>query len=153
MRQLCVLLLVALARGYQCNQLVPEEDLLYDVFPKGFLWGVGTSAYQVEGGWDEGGKGLSNWDVWTNTSGTISDGSDGRVAADSYHKFREDVGLVAGMGLNVYRFSIAWARVMPEGTGPINMEGITYYAELMQELMAKGIMPMVTLSHFDMPYR
>ena len=104
MRQSIFILLLPIAfESSKCNQLVPEEDLLYDVFPKGFLWGAGTSAYQVEGGWNEGGKGLSNWDVWTNTSDKIADGSNGRVAADSYHKFREDVSLVSSMGLNIYR--------------------------------------------------
>ena len=95
------------------GKLVPEEELLYETFPEDFLWGVASSAYQVEGGWDEGGKGLSNWDVWTQDPGNTEDHSTWQVAADSFNKYREDVQLVADMGVGVYRVSVAWARIIP----------------------------------------
>jgi len=129
-----------------------DGELLYSQFPQGFMWGAGTSSYQVEGGWNEDGKGLSNWDVWANTTGNVIDGSDGRVACDSYHKFKQDVALVAGMGLNVYRFSLAWSRIIPDGTGEVNMAGIKYYQDLLQECKNHGIRPLVDLFHNDMPY-
>ena len=99
MRLLASPLLLTLAvLGYN-----PEEDLLYDHFPDGFVWGAATAAYQIEGGWNEDGKGLSIWDVFTRINGTIKDGSSGDVACDSYHKYQEDVQLLANMGLNSYR--------------------------------------------------
>merc|ERR1711892_1544855 len=133
-------------------KLIPEEDLLYETFPDDFLWGVASSAYQVEGGWDEGGKGLSNWDVWTQDPNNTADQSSGQIAADSFHKYKEDVQLVADMGVGAYRVSVNWARIIPEGVGEINKEGIEYYRSLFEELASFNISPMVTLSHFDMPY-
>ena len=105
-------------------KLDPEDEMLYDAFPEYFLWGAATSSYQVEGGWNEGGKGLNNWDVWTQDpdSGHVSDKSNGQVAADSYHKYKEDVQLIADMGLDVYRMSISWARIIPDGVGEINQQ-------------------------------
>ena len=102
--------------------LDPEEPLLYDSFPDGFVWCVASSAYQVEGGWDEGGKGLSNWDKWTEDPSHTTDSSSGKVSADSYHKYREDVQLAADMGVGVYRVSVAWSRIIPEGLGAVNPE-------------------------------
>ena len=109
---------------YLEGRLVPEDELLYDLFPEGFIWGAATSSYQAEGGWNEGGKGLNNWDVWTEDpeSGHVSDKSNGQVAADSYHKYKEDVKLIADMGLDVYRLSISWARIIPDGVGEVNQE-------------------------------
>ena len=104
-----------------------EEPLLYASFPDGFIWGAATAAYQIEGGWDEGGKGLSIWDLWTLGEGNVADGTTGQVACDSYHRYREDVQLLQEMGLNSYRFSISWSRILPEGTGRINAEGVEYY--------------------------
>ena len=105
-------------------KLDPEDEMLYDKFPEGFLWGAATSSYQVEGGWNDGGKGLNNWDVWTQDpdSGHVSDKTNGQVAADSYHKYKEDVQLIADMGLDVYRMSISWARIIPDGVGEINQQ-------------------------------
>ena len=104
------------------GKLVPEDEILYANFPDNFLWGAATSSYQVEGGWDEGGKGVNNWDVWTEDpeSGHVSDKSNGQISADSYHKYKEDVQLIADMGLDVYRLSISWARIIPDGVGTIN---------------------------------
>ena len=106
------------------GKLVPEDDILYENFPDNFLWGAATSSYQVEGGWDEGGKGLNNWDVWTEDpeSGHVSDKSNGQISADSYHKYKEDAQLIADMGLDVYRLSISWARIIPDGVGTINQQ-------------------------------
>ena len=105
-------------------KLDPEDEMLYDKFPEGFLWGAATSSYQVEGGWNDGGKGLNNWDVWTQDpdSGHVSDKTNGQVAADSYHKYKEDVQLIADMELDVYRMSISWARIIPDGVGEINQQ-------------------------------
>ena len=128
-----------------------EEPLLYGSFPEDFMWGAATAAYQIEGGWDEGGKGPSIWDVWTQVEGNVLDGSTGQVACDSYHKYREDVQLLKAMGLNSYRFSISWSRILPEGTGRINAEGVEYYRDLINLLLVSDITPVVTLYHWDLP--
>ena len=112
----------------------PEEPLLFDTFPDDFVWGAATAAYQVEGGWDEDGKGESIWDVFTRDPGNIKDGSDGRVACDSYHQYEADVELLKAMGVNSYRFSISWSRVLPNGVGQPNPEGIAYYKNLITKL-------------------
>lgn len=116
-------------------------------FPKHFLWGSSTSAYQVEGGWNEGGKGLTIQDVKTPPSGT----PDFKVASDHYHRFREDISLFAELGLKSYRFSVAWARILPEGRGVVNEEGVQFYSDLIDELLAHGIEPLLTMYHFDLP--
>ncbi|MER5435830.1 glycoside hydrolase family 1 protein [Streptomyces sp. NPDC002588] len=114
----------------------------------GFLWGASTSAYQVEGGWDADGKGPSVQDARTN----IPEGTtDFRVAGDHYHRYQEDVALFAELGLKAYRFSIAWTRVVPDGDGPENPDGIAFYHRLIDELLAHGIEPVVTMYHFDLP--
>ena len=106
------------------GKLDPEDEMLYDKFPQGFMWGAATSSYQVEGGWNEGGKGLNNWDVWTQDpdSGHVSDKSNGQVSADSYYKYKEDIKLISDMGLDFYRLSISWSRIVPNGVGEINQE-------------------------------
>jgi len=130
-----------------------EEPLYYDTFPEGFLWGTATAAYQVEGAWNEDGKGQSIWDVFSNdpTNGNIVNGDNGRVACDSYHKYKEDVQLLKNMGVNSYRFSIAWTRILPNGIGDVNQLGIDYYNNLINELIANNITPAVTLYHWDLP--
>lgn len=145
MMLLSILLLPAVL-GYKA-----EEELLYDHFPEDFMWGAATAAYQIEGGWDEDGKGLNIWDVFTRVDGTIKDGSSGDVACDSYHKYKEDVQLLKALGLNSYRFSIAWARILPNGVGERNQLGIAYYNNLIDELLANDIVPAVTLYHWDLP--
>lgn len=121
------------------------------IFPKGFVWGSATAAYQVEGGYDADGKGKSIWDVFANTSGKILDGKTGNVACDSYHRWKDDVEALASMKQNGYRYSIAWSRVMPEGTGKISEKGLDYYKRLTDALLEKGIQPCVTLYHWDLP--
>ena len=116
-------------------------------FPKDFLWGASTSAYQVEGASLEDGKGPSCQDVKVVPEGT----SDLKVCADQYHRYKEDIALMAEMGFKTYRFSISWSRIIPEGTGAINPKGIEYYNNVIDECLKYGIEPLVTMFHFDMP--
>ncbi|MDR3437398.1 GH1 family beta-glucosidase [Telmatospirillum sp.] len=120
-------------------------------FPKDFLWGAATAAYQVEGGHDADGKGPSIWDVYSHLPGTTYEGTNGDVAADHYHRYKEDVALMAEMGLKSYRFSISWPRILPKGRGEINEAGIKFYNDLIGELLKYDIKPMVTLYHWDLP--
>jgi beta-glucosidase len=120
-------------------------------FPVDFVWGAATAAYQIEGAANLDGRGESIWDRFAHTPGRIADGSDGDVACDHYHRYREDVGIVAGLGLDAYRFSVAWPRVMPDGTGAVNERGLDFYDRLVDELLARGIAPHATLYHWDLP--
>ena len=120
-------------------------------FPDDFVWGSATSAYQIEGAWQEGGKGPSIWDAFAHTPGTTARGETGNVACDHYHRMHEDVALMAAMGLKAYRFSIAWTRIQPTGTGAPNPEGVRFYSDLIDALLANGITPFVTLYHWDLP--
>ena len=117
-------------------------------FPDGFLWGASTSAYQVEGAWNEDGKGPSVIDTHMHRPDGVADFT---VATDHYHRYAEDVALFAELGLRAYRFSIAWTRIVPDGDGEINPAGLAFYHRLIDELRAKGIEPVVTLYHFDLP--
>ncbi|PAA46689.1 hypothetical protein BOX15_Mlig019828g3 [Macrostomum lignano] len=119
-----------------------------------FIWGTATSSYQIEGAWDVDGKGMSIWDEFVRRNGTtIKDNSTGDIACRSYEKYKEDVQLLKQLGVNGYRFSISWPRVLPNGTlaGGINEKGIQYYVNLVDELLANGIQPMATLYHWDLP--
>ncbi|MGH2538375.1 MAG: GH1 family beta-glucosidase [Candidatus Promineifilaceae bacterium] len=120
-------------------------------FPPDFLWGAATSSYQIEGGWNEDGKGESIWDRFAHTPGKIEDGSDGDVACDHYHRWADDVALMAWMRLRAYRFSVAWPRVQPTGRGPANAAGLDFYSRLVDVLLEAGIQPFVTLYHWDLP--
>ncbi|WVZ86375.1 hypothetical protein U9M48_033167 [Paspalum notatum var. saurae] len=121
-------------------------------FPASFLFGTATSSYQIEGAYLEGNKSLSNWDVFTHVSGTIKDGSTGDTADDHYHRYEVDVELMHSLGVNAYRFSISWARVLPKGRfGKVNQAGIDFYNKLIDSLLLKGIQPFVTLTHYDIP--
>jgi beta-glucosidase len=120
-------------------------------FPADFAWGTATASYQVEGAVREGGRGESIWDAFAATAGAIADGSTGEVADDHFHRFREDVALMAELGVTSYRFSIAWPRIQPDGTGPVNAEGVAFYRALAEELVAHGITPYATLYHWDLP--
>jgi beta-glucosidase len=121
-------------------------------FSKDFLWGVSTASYQIEGAAREDGKGLSVWDDFTSRPGSVIDGSSGDVACDHYHRYRQDIDLMREMGINAYRFSISWPRIIPNGTGEINQKGIAFYSNLIDELLKASIKPMVTLFHWDYPY-
>jgi beta-galactosidase len=120
-------------------------------FPEKFTWGTATASYQIEGGWLEGGKGLSIWDAFAHTPGKIVDGSTGDVACDHVHRYREDVKLMSAMGLKAYRFSLSWPRIMPSGRGRVNPNGIRFYSDLIDTLLDNGITPWVTLYHWDLP--
>lgn len=120
-------------------------------FPSGFRWGVATAAYQVEGAWDEDGKGPSIWDTYAHTPGVIQNGDTGDVANDHYHRYAEDVALMRDLNANAYRFSISWPRILPEGVGAVNERGIDFYSRLVDALLAAGIEPFATLYHWDLP--
>ncbi|XP_078588140.1 lactase/phlorizin hydrolase-like [Branchiostoma floridae x Branchiostoma japonicum] len=122
-------------------------------FPDGFIWSTATASYQIEGGWEADGKGESIWDRFSHTPGKVDRGDTGDVACDSYNKYREDVQLMADLGLKYYRFSLSWTRIFPDGTlasGP-NEAGVAYYNNLIDELVRNGVTPMVTLYHWDLP--
>jgi beta-glucosidase len=121
------------------------------VFPRNFLWGAATAAYQIEGAWQEDGKGESIWDLFAHTPGKIKYGDTGDVACDSYHRWREDITLMRAMNLNSYRFSISWPRIQPLGSGFANSKGLDYYSRLVDALHEAGIRPLVTLYHWDLP--
>jgi len=120
-------------------------------FPKGFFWGTATAAYQIEGAWNEDGKGESIWDHFAHTAGKIKNGETGDMACDSYHRWREDIALMRAMNLNSYRFSISWPRVQPSGSGAANAKGFDYYSRLVDALLEAHIRPFVTLYHWDLP--
>jgi beta-glucosidase len=120
-------------------------------FPEGFIWGASTAAYQIEGAPDADGKGPSVWDTFSHTPGKVHGGDTGDTACDSYHRYREDVALMASLGLKSYRFSISWPRVQPGGRGAANQRGLDYYRALLDELAAHGIAATATLYHWDLP--
>jgi beta-glucosidase len=122
-------------------------------FPDGFLWGVATSAYQIEGATAEGGRGESVWDRFARKPGAIADGSDGSVACDHFHRWREDLALLRDLGVRAYRFSVAWPRVLPLGRGAVSQRGLDFYDALVDALLEAGIRPFVTLHHWDLPQR
>jgi beta-glucosidase len=120
-------------------------------FPPGFLWGVATSAYQVEGAVHEDGRGASVWDTHSHTPGLVAEGHTGDVAVDHYHRYREDVALMKELGVKAYRFSIAWPRIFPRDSRNVNPRGLDFYSRLVDELLAAGIQPWATLFHWDLP--
>lgn len=120
-------------------------------FPPGFLWGAATSAYQIEGSTDADGRTPSIWDTFAKTAGRVANGDTGDRACDSYRRVEEDVALLRQLGVQAYRFSISWSRVMPSGRGPLNPAGVNYYRRLVRALRDAGIQPMVTLYHWDLP--
>lgn len=119
--------------------------------PADFVWGVSTSAYQIEGAYDVDGRSPSIWDTFCKRSGAIDDGSNGDVACDHYHRWPEDLDLAAEIGVNAYRLSVAWPRVLPGGTGAVNKKGLAFYDALIDGALARGLTPFVTLYHWDLP--
>ncbi|MGH9649990.1 MAG: glycoside hydrolase family 1 protein, partial [Terriglobales bacterium] len=120
-------------------------------FPAGFRWGTATAAYQVEGAWNEEGKGESIWDRFAHTPGRIRDGNTGDVACDHYHRYKEDVALMRQLNSHSYRFSLSWPRIQPAGSGAVNQPGLDFYKRLVDELLAANIRPFATLYHWDLP--
>src|SRR5688572_11497788 len=118
-------------------------------FPPGFLWGAATSAHQIEGRPLADGAGPSIWHRFSHSPGLTAAGETGDVACDHYRRYREDVGLMRALGLTAYRFSIAWPRVLPAGTGRVNPQGLDFYSRLVDELLGAGIQPLATLFHWD----
>ena len=120
-------------------------------FPADMKWGAATASYQIEGATKEDGRGPSIWDTFCETPGKVVNGDSGEVACDSYHRVDEDVAIMKDLGIDVYRFSVAWPRIFPVGRGEVNEKGLAYYHKLLDSLLANGIEPMVTLYHWDLP--
>jgi beta-glucosidase len=120
-------------------------------FPQGFVWGTATASYQIEGGATEGGRGRSIWDTFSHTPGNVLNGDTGDVACDHYHRWEADLDLMAALRIPTYRFSVAWPRVVPDGSGAVNQAGLDFYDRLVDGLVARGITPLVTLYHWDLP--
>jgi len=120
-------------------------------FPEGFLWGAATSSYQIEGAWNQDGKGESIWDKFCRVPGAISEGHTGETACDHYHRWEGDLDLMADMGLKAYRFSVSWPRILPNGTGSVNSKGLDFYERLVDGCLSRGIEPCATIFHWDLP--
>ncbi|MFB7273075.1 glycoside hydrolase family 1 protein [Streptomyces sp. NPDC056244] len=120
-------------------------------FPSGFLWGAATAAYQIEGAAQEDGRTPSIWDVYSRTPGRVRNGDTGDIATDHYHRWPEDIEILSGLGVGAYRFSVSWPRVQPTGSGPASEKGLDFYRRLADGLLEKGIQPVVTLYHWDLP--
>lgn len=120
-------------------------------FPENFAWGAATASYQIEGAWNDNGKGESIWDRFSHTPGKVENGDTGDIACDHYHRWQEDIILMKEIGLKAYRFSIAWPRIFPSGRGEVNQAGIDFYSQLVDALLEAGIKPFVTLYHWDLP--
>ena len=120
------------------------------MFPKDFTWGAATASYQIEGGWNEAGKGPSIWDEFSHTPGKVRNNDTGDVACDHLRRYKEDVQLMKQLGLKAYRFSISWPRVIPDGTGKVNEAGIQFYSDLVDELLTNGIEPYILLKKLNL---
>ena len=120
-------------------------------FCKDFIWGAATAAYQIEGAVHEDGKGVSVWDRYSHEPGKIEEGDSGDIACDHYHRMKEDVALMRELGIKSYRFSLSWTRILPNGTGEVNEQGVAFYNALIDELLANDIRPFITLFHWDYP--
>jgi beta-glucosidase len=128
-----------------------DPGVLADRFPAGFTWGFAASAYQIEGATTEDGRGRSIWDTFARVPGAIADGQTGDDACDHYHRYRDDVELMAGIGAEAYRFSVSWPRVQPGGVGAVNEPGLDFYDRLVDALLAAGVRPLINLFHWDLP--
>lgn len=120
-------------------------------FPRGFLFGTASAAYQIEGAVNEDGRGPSIWDIYSHKPGVIEDNTNGDVACDHYHRWPDDVEIMKRLGVNAYRFSISWSRILPKGRGRVNNKGLRFYSDLVDALVEAKITPFVTLNHFDLP--
>lgn len=130
---------------------IPSSEIADARFPETFLWGIATAAYQVEGAWNEDGKGESIWDRYAHTVGKIRGGDTADVACDQYHLYPQDIALLKSLNLQSYRFSISWPRIQPTGTGPVNQKGLDHYSRLVDALREAGIRPFCTMYHWDLP--
>ena len=128
-----------------------EEMKVTKISRRIFCGGSASAAYQIEGGWREDGKGITNWDQFVRIPGKTYKATTGDVAVDHYHRYKEDIALMAEMGLKTYRFSVSWARIYPEGRGEVNSKGIEFYENIIDECLKYGIEPMVTIYHWDLP--
>ena len=137
--------------GPPADQRTPDPSPEGRNFPSGFLWGTATASYQVEGAVTEDGRGPSVWDTFSHTAGKVANNATGDVADDHYHRYKDDVQLMKALGVKTYRFSIAWPRVFPQGSGTPNPKGLDFYNRLVDELLANGIEPFATLYHWDLP--
>ncbi len=131
--------------------LTRTEATTAELLPPGFELGVAMASYQIEGAVHEDGRGASIWDTFSHTPGKVARGDNGDVACDHYHRYREDVALMADLGVDSYRLSVAWPRIQPDGRGPVNSAGVDFYSRLVDELLGAGITPLVTLYHWDLP--
>lgn len=120
-------------------------------FPKGFVWGTATSAYQIEGAWQEDGKSENIWDHFSHKPGRVKNNDTGDVACDHYHRWEQDLNLMRDLGVSGYRFSLSWSRIVPDGTGKVNQKGLDFYSRLVDKLLSNGIQPNITLYHWDLP--
>lgn len=139
------------SRPSQKSRSSQQSQLLQGTFPPDFLWGAATSAYQIEGATLEGGRGPSIWDVFVRQPGTTYQGETGDRAADHYHRVKNDVALMAALNLKAYRFSFSWSRILPQGVGAVNAQGLDFYDRLIDLLLEKRICPVATLYHWDLP--
>jgi beta-glucosidase len=130
---------------------IPASEIAAARFPVGFLWGLATASYQVEGAWNEDGKGETIWDRYAHTVGKIKGGATGDIACDEYHLYPQDIAILKRLNQKSYRFSISWARIQPSGTGPVNQKGMDHYSRLVEALLEAGIRPFCTLYHWDLP--
>jgi beta-glucosidase len=145
---------IAAAQSSSAGQIpgaIPAAEISKARFPDGFLWGMATASYQVEGAWNVDGKGESIWDRFAHTPGRIEDGANGDIACDQYHRYKEDVAILKRLNQKSYRFSTSWPRILPAGKGPVNQKGLDYYSRLVDELLRAGIRPFCTIYHWDLP--
>src|SRR4051812_35538217 len=145
----------SIGRRSSTLQGIVSEDVkgqqMTSPFPPGFLWGAATSAYQTEGSLDADGRGPSVWDSFARIPGAIEGGGDASIATDSYRRWQDDVDLLAELGMNSYRFATAWSRVVPDGRGRVEPRALDHYERFVDALLEKGITPVLTLNHWDMP--
>jgi len=132
--------------GYQTQDNFVKID-----FGPDFKWGVAASSYQTEGAWNIDGKSESNWDYFSHIPGKIERNENADVAADFYHKYAEDIDLIKAMNFKVFRFSLSWPRILPDGTGAVNQKGIDFYHKVIDKCLSEGIEPWITIYHWDMP--